>query len=94
MATQLRRYRIRAGKLDQFVSEWKAGVVPLRRRFGFSIRSAWTIPDRREFVWIVEHADFAAADLAYYESEERRRLTPDPAAHIEKAIDAEAYQIM
>lgn len=94
MTVQVRRYRIREGRLDQFVSEWTAGVVPLRERFGFSIISAWTIPERNEFVWIVEHDDFAAADLAYYESGDRRSLAPNPAVHIEEAVDADAHKVM
>lgn len=94
MAVQIRRYRITEGRLDQFATEWKAGVVPLRERFGFSIQSAWTISERSEFVWILEHPDFATADHAYYESDDRKKLTPDPAVHIEKAIEAEAQQVM
>lgn len=94
MVIQLRRYRIKMGRLDQFVTEWRAGVLPLRERFGFSILSAWTIPDRSEFVWILEHPDFASADQAYYESGDRRGLDPDPAVHIEEAIEAEAERVL
>ena len=60
--TQLRRYRIKEGRLDQFVAEWKETVVPLRTAAGFTIVGAWTVPAINEFVWILEHADFVRAD--------------------------------
>ena len=40
MEYQIRRYRIAEGKLDEFVDAWKAGVVPLRERFGFRFHGA------------------------------------------------------
>lgn len=83
MKVQLRRYRIREGKLRQFVEGWKSGVVPLREKFGFMFLGAWTLPESNEFVWVIGYeGDFEAADRSYYESSERKRLSPDPARYI------------
>lgn len=87
MVSQLRMYKAKAGELDAFIAEWRASVVPLRRRFGFRIEGAWAIREKNEFVWIISYdgADgFEARDAAYYASPERRALTPDPARHLER----------
>ena len=84
MEYQLRRYRIAPGKLDEFIGVWKAGVVPLRERFGFQVHGAWSI----------ELVGFDAADAAYYASEERRRLSPDPAEHIANIVTASAHRVV
>jgi hypothetical protein len=42
MEYQLRRNRIRPGHLEEFLDAWLSGVVPLRRRFGFTFGGAWT----------------------------------------------------
>lgn len=86
MVSQLRMYKAKDGELDAFIAEWKAGVVPLRRKFGFRVEGAWAIRERNEFVWIIAYdgADgFAARDAAYYASPERKALKPDPARHLE-----------
>jgi hypothetical protein len=77
---ELRVYRIEAGHLDDFVSAWRGGVEPLRRRFGFTSR-AWMLPRQSLFVWLVAYdgkGTFEAADAAYYASPERASLDPDP----------------
>jgi heme-degrading monooxygenase HmoA len=87
MRTQLRRYRTQPGQAEQFAAEWRDGVAPLRRQFGFDVRG-WLVEGSDEFVWIVEHDDaesFDAADQAYYESEARRRLEPEPSRLIADA---------
>jgi hypothetical protein len=87
-ATQLREYRIRAGQLEQFVSEWQRHLAPLRRACGFDIGGAWTIPEDDRFVWLLVHPDgweaFDAADAAYFASPERKGFDPDPARLIEE----------
>ena len=86
MRYQLRDYLITPGTLTEFVSEWKAQVVPLRARAGFDIVGAWSNPETSRFVWIVAHpGDFEEADRSYYASPERRRLSPDPARFIDEA---------
>lgn len=72
--------------MTEFVTGWKAGVVPLRTQFGFDIVGAWSNPETNRFVWIVAYeGDFEEADRRYYESPERNRLSPDPARLIEEA---------
>lgn len=87
MPSELRRYTINRGRLDDWVQAWRAGVYPLRLRMGFTVDGAWTIPERNEFVWILsyEGADWEERHRAYYESPERRALDPDPAQWIARA---------
>ena len=97
MEYQLRRFRIAPGKLDEFVRAWKAGVVPLRERFGFRFHGAWSIEESNEFVWVISHdgsEGFAAADAAYYASDERGRLSPDPARHIVSSEETTAHRVL
>ena len=85
MVAQLRMYKAKDGQLDAFIQEWKAGVAPLRRRFGFKVEGAWAIRETGEFIWIISYEGpegFAARDAAYYASPERKALTPDPARHL------------
>ena len=87
MTAQLRRYRIKQGRVDQFATEWRDGVAPLRRTHGFRVHG-WLVEDRDEFVWLLEHdtrESFVEADAAYYASAERQRLQPDPARLIDEA---------
>jgi len=82
--SQLRTYRITDGQLERFTREWREHVVPLRGAHGFRVDGAWTIPDESGFVWVISHdGDFAAADAAYFASDERKALDPDPARLIE-----------
>lgn len=86
MGVHLGRHRIKEGRLDQFVEEWRSAVLPLREDFGFTLIGAWSLPESSEFVWVVSHeGDFDEANRAYYESVERRHLTPNPAVHIDEA---------
>jgi hypothetical protein len=82
--TQLRIYTIEDGRLEDFLGAWTAGVVPLRRRFGFSIE-AWTVPRENMVVWMLTYhgaGTFEDAERAYYASPERTTLDPDPAQFI------------
>jgi len=84
---QIRQYRIREGRMDEFVDSWLRGVYPLRRKFGFTFIGAWRLLDAEEFVWVIGYdgpESFAAADRRYYASEERRAMSPDPAQLIEQ----------
>lgn len=86
--SQLRVYRIADGHLADFVAEWRAGVLPLRRRFGFQIE-AWTDAAESTFVWVVRYGGpgtIEDADRAYYASPEREALQPDPARWIVDSI--------
>jgi hypothetical protein len=78
---QLRIYRAKTGELDDFVHEWRERVLPLRKEKGFDVLGPWVTEDDR-FVWILGHADLAAADREYYASPERAAIDPDPARHL------------
>jgi hypothetical protein len=97
MHYELRRYRIRSGQLDEFVSAWTMGVVPLRREHGFTHHGAWAIEETSEFVWVLGHTDaesFESANRRYYESHARRTLEPDPARFIDDASGSPARPVL
>ena len=82
MELELRRNGIRAGCIDEFLKAWLHGVVPLRRRFGFTFLGAWVVEETDEPVWILGYDGsdgFVNADRRYYASPERVALDPDPA---------------
>jgi hypothetical protein len=81
MVTQLRIYTINKGKLDEFVKAWFKGVYPLRLKLGFKVDGAWTVKATNQFVWILRHdgpEDWQTKQEDYYNSPERKALTPDP----------------
>jgi hypothetical protein len=72
--------------MDAFLDAWLRGVYPLRRKFGFSFAGAWVVEGVDEFVWIIGYdgpGGFAAAESRYYESAERKNMSPDPARYID-----------
>ena len=80
MQFQLREYTIEAGRLDDFVREWRALVLPLRVRMGFNVLGPWVERETSRFVWIVGYdGDVSAANDVYYSSPERAAMDPDPA---------------
>ena len=85
MQFQLRVYRAKPGRLDDFVREWTEHVLPLRLLFGFSVLGPWVAEEDGLFVWILAHdGDWAAADDAYHSSPQCRGIDPDPARHLEE----------
>ena len=82
MEYQLRRSRIKPGRMAEFLDAWLAGVYPLRKRFGFRFVGAWVVEAADEFVWILGYEGpegFAAADARYYASAEWAAERPNPA---------------
>jgi hypothetical protein len=80
--SQLRIYTIQEGRLDEFVGGWRNGVVPLRRKHGFTVGAAWTSREKNRFVWILSYdgpESWESKTKAYYESDERKAIDPDPA---------------
>ncbi|HEX2220968.1 MAG TPA: NIPSNAP family containing protein [Candidatus Limnocylindria bacterium] len=81
MASQLRDYTIEQGRFGVFLAAWRAGVLPLRRRHGFTVH-AWAIEEESRFVWVVSidgsRDEFEARETAYYASPERKAIDPDP----------------
>ena len=79
-SAKLRIYTIEDGRMADFLAAWTAGVVPLRRQFGFEIE-AWTVPGDQVMAWVITYVgngSFEDAERAYYDSSERKALDPDP----------------
>lgn len=85
---QLRVYTIKSGEMEDWISEWKSHIAPLRRQFGFEMVDAWTCDEPERFIWILRYdgpKSWADADADYYNSPDRKSLDPDPARHIERS---------
>ena len=95
MQTEVRIYRIKPGALETWVDEWRTHVVPLRRRFGFEVSSAWASVEDDTFVWVLtyEGDDWERAERAYYDSPERRLIDPDPARHMAEPSSMRAQPV-
>lgn len=79
MKFALREYTIQEERLDDFVSEWREQVLPLRLAMGFNVLGPWIEREASRFVWIVGYdGDLEAANRTYYASDERRAMSPDP----------------
>jgi hypothetical protein len=59
---QMRVLTIQAGEIDAFIQAWKNTILPLRKKYGFHTESAWTIPERNEFYWILSYSGLEAWD--------------------------------
>ena len=91
--TQIRIFTINKGKMDVFLDGWQKGVYPLRIKNGFKIEGAWVVKEKNKFIWILSYdgpEGFEAKDSAYYASQGRTTLKPDPAEYI---ADVEKYFI-
>jgi hypothetical protein len=85
MPVQIRIYTINRGALQIFAEEWRASIYPLRVKMGFRILNAWTVEATNQFIWLMSYdglETWDARDQAYFESDERRAMIPDPARHI------------
>ena len=80
--TQLRRYEINSGEMDDFLVAWR-GVVAIREQYGFRVVFAYVNDEANEFVWAIAHdGDFDAAAEQYYASPEREAVDPNPVDNI------------
>ena len=87
MRAQLRRYQVKPGQMEAFVSAWEHGVVPVRELFGFTVLAAWRSEDDAEFGWLVAYrgeGHFETAEQAYYDSAERASMPDDPLQYLDK----------
>ena len=85
MTYQLRVYQVRDGAMEQWVTEWRTVVYPLRLKLGFNVVGAWTVDETNQFVWIIGYdgpMSFEEAERAYYESPERVGRDPEPTRHL------------
>ena len=88
MEQELRLYTVRPGEMEDFVAEWTAHIRPLRQKFGFDVLGPWVAENEDVFIWILGYsgnAGFQAADAAYYDSDERKAIEPNPARHLAKS---------
>ena len=85
MTWQIREYSVKPGEMAEWIHEWRTKVVPLREKSGFEVAGAWTVDGADRFVWIICYAgplSWEEADAGYYNSAERKAMTPDPARHL------------
>jgi hypothetical protein len=85
MEYQLRHYRLAPGTKEQFVEEWRATVLPLRRRLGFEVLGAWEMVDADEFAWVLSWdgpEGYAVAEEHYQEVRAQEHIDPDPKRHV------------
>lgn len=78
---QVRMYVIKEGMLEAFVQLFDEQVVPVRRRFGFTVVGAWTVPEERRFIWVAGYdgpGSIEEADERYYASPDRLAIDPSP----------------
>jgi hypothetical protein len=81
---QLRIYQVKEGRMDDWVVKWRSDVLPVRRRYDFSVIGPWVIRDENRFVWIVGHDNFAEANAAFYASSERSALESEIPDYLDK----------
>jgi hypothetical protein len=85
MPIQIHIYTINSGALDAFAEEWCDRIKPLREKFGFRVSGGWKVKETNQFVWFLsrdDSEDWDTQNQAFYQSDERRSLDPDPARHI------------
>ena len=85
MPAQIHIYTINRDSLDDFAAEWRDKIKPLREKFGFKVSGGCKVKETNQFVWFLSRdtsEDWQAQNQAFYQSEERRSLQPDPARHI------------
>ena len=81
----LRDYRVKPGEMGEWLEEWANKIYPVRSKFGFKVVGAWKVGEDR-FVWVLSHVgkkgELEAANDRYYNSAERKAISPDPARHL------------
>ena len=75
--TQLRRYEIEPGQMNEFLTWFEDLVIDLRKNFGFVVEFYHTT-DKDEFLWAVSFPDsmeqFLAVEETYSQSAERDKV--------------------
>ncbi|CAA9475675.1 MAG: hypothetical protein AVDCRST_MAG53-230 [uncultured Solirubrobacteraceae bacterium] len=87
MEHQLRVYRLKPGRMADFLALFRDHIVPARRACGFEVMSAYVNRQTEEFAWVVRYTGddaFAVGDERYYASPERAAAPWDP----REALDA------
>ena len=50
MPTQIHIYTINRGSLDEFATEWRDKIKPLREKYGFHVSGGWKVKETNQFV--------------------------------------------
>ena len=82
---QLRTYTVRPEKLDEWVTNWRELVVPLRREFGFEVHGSWVDRERSQHTWVVSYEGpetFEERNAAYWASPQRKTMGLDPSQYL------------
>ncbi|MFT7650102.1 MAG: hypothetical protein ACI8Y4_004867 [Candidatus Poriferisodalaceae bacterium] len=86
MATQLRRYEIAEGRMDDFLAFFP-NMIPVRSQFGFSVDVGLVDRENNQFVWTTSHEgsveEFVAAEKVYSVSPERLAVVSGAAGIVE-----------
>jgi len=75
MPTEVRIYKMKPGKLDDFVEVFTNNIMPTSAAFGVRIHAAWRNEAANEFVWIRSYDDTETLER-YSNSPERATYTP------------------
>jgi quinol monooxygenase YgiN len=75
MATEVRIYTMKPGKLDEFEQIFIERIMQTSATYGIRIHAAWRHEEKNEFVWIRSYDDQATLDR-YSNSPERGLYMP------------------
>ena len=72
--TELKQYTIKPESWEDFLGVWRK-LIPIRKRFGFTVLFALVDKERNIFTWALSHPDdYDAADKSYQADPERIAL--------------------
>lgn len=78
---QLRRYTLKPGETDAFITWWRAVIPPLRARYGMGVPFAFLDEQANEFIWAVtvrgDRDEFDRVEAEYMNSPERAAVFAD-----------------
>jgi hypothetical protein len=88
MATQLRRYEIADGRMDDFLAGFPK-LLPIRKAYGLSFDGGYIDRENNQFVWLTSTAGdveaFKAIESVYVNSPERAAAAAIPKGVVEVA---------
>ncbi|WBL19026.1 hypothetical protein [Citricoccus sp. NR2] len=95
--TWMRRYTTDPERIEEFIDFLTSRVIPVRESRGFIIEQGWVNPEGTQLTWFVSYEgspeDFAAAEKAWEESEDRAQVFADAPAYVTAKDLQQARQI-
>lgn len=85
MEVELRDYTVAPGHMDDWLSGWRDGIMPLRSQCGFTLLGAWLDAGQNRFIWVLGYDGAESFDVAedrYHRLPERIVLNPDPSSFV------------